>query len=77
MKRYDYIQGIEQLFADLKECARKVNCGDEPYSYFENKRVEFVAWVDKAKSTDWFIMPKRGRIFNMYNNIISTNETSN
>lgn len=73
MKRYDYIQGIERLFADLQECARKVNSGDEPYSYFENKRIEFVAWVDKARKTDWFIMPKRGRIFNTYHNIIKHN----
>lgn len=77
MKRHDYIQRINELFEELTECGRKVNCGDEPYSYFETKRLEFVALIDKAKTTDWFIMPKRGRVFNTYHNLIFKDETNN
>lgn len=69
MNRTAFINGLEDRFARLKECARKYNCGDEPIEYFEAERLTFVEHIDLARKTDWFIMPKRGRIFNTYYNV--------
>lgn len=59
----------KRLFRQLNERLLKVERKQRPYSYYENKRLEFVSLIDDALKTDWFKMPKETSIiFKIYNN---------
>jgi hypothetical protein len=71
MTREEYQSKWKRLRRQLYERAQKVNNKTRPYSYYENKRLEFVAFIDEAKKTDWFIMPKETTlIYNLYHNLV-------
>ena len=60
---------FKRLMRQLNERAVKVYNRQKPASYFENKRLEFVEFIDECMSQGCFIMPKEGtRIWRIYNN---------
>lgn len=70
MTRDEFNTKRKRLSRQLGERWRKVNINHtRPQKYFENKRLEFVAFIDEVLKTDWFIMPKPGtNIYNLYHN---------
>jgi hypothetical protein len=60
----------KRLQRQLSERANTVNKKLKPYQHWENKRLEFVDFIDKALKTEWFIMPKETTvIYKLYHNI--------
>ena len=60
----------KRLRRQLNQRADKVNRKVRPYQYFENKRLEFVEFINEALKTDWFEMPKETTtIYKLYHNI--------
>lgn len=69
MTKSEFKEELKRLFRQLDERVRKVNNHQKPYIYYENKRKEFVELINKAKETDWFIMPSSNtRIYKLYYN---------
>lgn len=67
MTKEEYKARIKVLFRQLDERYRNVRLLRKPYKHYTNKVKEFIAFIDEAKQTDWFIMPENGRIFRIYN----------
>lgn len=70
LTKEEFAKDRKRLRRQLCERARTVNKKLRPYQHYENKRLEFVALIDKALLTDWFIMPgKTTIIYKLYHDI--------
>lgn len=70
MTKEEFKAGRKRLQRQLGERGRTVNKRLRPYQHWENKRLEFVAFIDEALKTSWFIMPKETTIiYKLYHNI--------
>ena len=71
MTREEFQVTWKRLRRQLQQRAEKVNNKQKPYSYYQNKRIEFVTFINKAKETEWFVMPNEGcLIWNLYYDLV-------
>lgn len=61
---------FKRIIRQLDERLRKVMLNQKPEAYYQNKRKEFVALIDKATASGWFTKPERGtRLYNIYHEV--------
>ena len=66
-----YNVAFKRIMRQLQERNQKVINGQAKENYYQNKRKEFVALIDRATSAGWFSMPNENtRIYKIYHNII-------
>lgn len=70
MTQEEFKNELKRLMRQLQQRAKKVELRQRKLPYFENKRQEFVKFIDEALKTDWFVMPKETTIiYKLYHNI--------
>ena len=72
MTKDEFKSTLRRLQRQLGERGRTVEQNKRPFQHYENKRLEFVRFIDEALKSDWFVMPKKTSIiYKIYNNIIN------
>lgn len=67
MTHDEYKSVLKRLMRQLSQRALAVEKKLRKETHYQNKRKEFIKFIDRAKQTDWFTMPKKGtRIYNVY-----------
>lgn len=69
MTKDEFKKHKAKLLRQLQERQWSVDKGLRKPQHVENKRLEFVALINEALKTDWFVMPKEtSLIYRIYHN---------